>query len=168
MLTIKKMIIMKFNKILVTLLILGMLTCGISAVFAEDGTLADGTTVPIPEGFSVLDTGSGIFTLATEDQQTVIAVMDEDVTSDAEQAKESQVANGAEFIADKTVTIGDTEVIEQHFTKSGLNLYGYLFKAGDKDFIVTYTSTGEMNVEDASSPVNQIITSLVGSTETSE
>ena len=156
---------MKLNKILVALLIVGMLSCGLSAVFAEDGTLADGTAVPIPDGFSVLDTGSGIFTLVTEDQQNVITVMDEDVTTDAEKAKQDQVENGAEFIDDKTVTIGDTEVIAQHFTKSGFNFYGYLFKAGDKDYIVTYTSPDEIDVEDASTPVNQIISSLVGTTE---
>ncbi|MBE6486513.1 MAG: DUF1795 domain-containing protein [Methanosphaera stadtmanae] len=156
---------MKLNKILVALLIVGMLSCGLSAVFAEEGTLSDGTKVTIPDGFSVLDTGSGIFTLVTEDQQNVITVMDEDVTTDAEKAKQDQVENGAEFIDDKTVTIGDTEVIAQHFTKSGFNFYGYLFKAGDKDYIVTYTSPDEIDVEDASTPVNQIISSLVGTTE---
>lgn len=159
---------MKLNKILVALLIVGMLSCGLSAVFAEDGTLADGTTVPIPEGFSVLDTGSGIFTLTTEDQQNVITVMDEGVTTDAEQAKQGQIDGGAEFIDDNTVTIGDTEVIAQHFTKGGFNLYGYLFSVGDKNYVVTYTSPDEMDVEDTSSPVNQIITSLVGATETTE
>lgn len=156
---------MKLNKILVTLLIVGMLSCGLSAVFAEDGTLTDGTTVTIPEGFSVLDTGSGIFTLTTEDKQNVITVMDQDITNDAEQAKQAQVENGAEFIDDKTVTIGDTEVIAQHFTKDNFNFYGYLFKVGDKDYIVTYTSPDEIDVEDASTPVNQIISSLVGTTE---
>ncbi len=152
---------MRLNKILIALLIAGMLTCSFSAVFAEDGTLSDGTTVPIPEGYSILDTGSGIFTLATEDQQTVITVIP-DATADADQAKETQVAGGAEFVSQETIQINGVDVIEQKFTKESLNLSGYLFTYNDKNYVVTFTSTGDNDATDAANPVNIIITSLTG------
>ena len=80
---------MKFNRILVALLIVGMLSCGLSAVFAEDGTLPDGTTVTIPEGYKVLNNENGLFTLVTEDQKNVIGVLTNDEPANIEEAKRS-------------------------------------------------------------------------------
>lgn len=159
---------MNLNKIFVTLLIVGMLSCGLSAVFAEDGTLPDGTAVAIPDGYSRLPNENGLFTLITEDQKNVIAVLTNDAPTDVEQAKQGQIANGAEFLDDKTVTIGDTQVIVQHFSKDGFNLYGNIFSVGDKNYVVTYTSPDEVDVSDASTPINQVISSLVGASGTSE
>lgn len=159
---------MKFNRILVALLIVGMLSCGLSAVFAEDGTLPDGTTVAIPDGYSVLANENGLFTLVTEDQKNVIAVLTNDEPTNVEEAKKGQMESGAEFIDDKTVKIGDTDVVVQHFSKDGFNLYGNIFSVGNKNYVVTYTSPDEVDVSDASTPVNQVITSLIGSAGTSE
>jgi len=159
---------MKLNKILVALLIVGMLSCGLSAVFAEDGTLSDGTVVAIPDGYSVLPNENGLFTLVTEDQKNVIAVLTNENPTDIEQAKQGQIDAGAEFIDDKTVSIGDTEVIVQHFSKGGFNLYGNIFSVGNKNYVVTYTSPDEVDVSDASTPVNQVISSLIGDSESSE
>ena len=159
---------MKFNRLLVALLIVGMLSCGLSAVFAEDGTLPDGTTVTIPEGYKVLNNENGLFTLVTEDQKNVIAVLTNDEPTNVEEAKKGQMESGAEFIDDKTVKIGDTDVVVQHFSKDGFNLYGNIFSVGNKNYVVTYTSPDEVDVSDASTPVNQVITSLIGSAGTSE
>jgi len=159
---------MKLNKILVALLIVGMLSCGLSAVFAEEGTLSDGTKVTIPDGYSVLATDNGLFTLVTEDQKNVIAVLTNDEPTDIEKAKEGQIESGAEFLENNTVTIGNTDVIVQHFSKDGFNIYGNIFTVGDKNYVVTFTSPDEVDVSDASTPINQVISSLIGDTETSE
>ena len=50
----------------------------------------------------------------------------------------------------------------------GFNLYGNIFSVGNKNYVVTYTSPDEVDVSDASTPVNQVITSLIGSAGTSE
>ncbi|RAP47764.1 MAG: hypothetical protein BZ135_01410 [Methanosphaera sp. rholeuAM6] len=153
---------MKFNKIVVTLLILGMLSCGFTAVFAEQGTLADGTAVEIPEGYSLLDTGSGLFTLSTDDQESIILVMYENVTTDTEKAKESQVSDGAEFISEQTVQINGVDVIEQKFSKDGYSLGAYIFTYNDVNYVVTFTTKGDVDASDAASPINVVITSLTG------
>lgn len=153
---------MKLNKILVALLIAGMLACSFSAVFAEDGTLEDGTAYTIPDTYSVLKSEKGIVTLATEDQSKVVTVTDVNVVS-AEEGKQAQIDTGAEFVSEDKVTINGVEVTEQKFTKDGLNLYGYLFNVNDVAFSITAVNNdADWNVEDAANPVNVVITSLTG------
>ena len=158
---------MKMKKILITLLIVGMLTCGLTAVFAEDGTLDDGTKFTIPEGYTVLKSEDGILTLTTDDQSHVVTVSNVNIGS-AEDGKQAQIDGGAEFQTEATKTINGVEVTEQNFVKNGLNLHAYLYKVGDVNFLTTAVNTdSEWNVEDTSNPVNVIITSLTGSTEES-
>lgn len=122
------------------------------------GTLDDGTSILIPEGFSKVE-GNDVFTIATEDQTNVIVVTDGGAI-DPEQGKQNQIDNGAEFVADSTVDIASVEVTVQQFTTQGLNLYGYLFTIDGNCFAITQTSTEEQDVTDSSNPVNQIITNL--------
>jgi hypothetical protein len=159
---------MKFNKLLITLLIVGMLSCCLTAVFAEEGTLPDGTTVSIPDGFSVLETDTGLFTLVTEDQKSVIGIQNQEIITDLEKAKQAQIENGATFVSDQSVDIAGIEVAEQKFTKQGLNMAGYLFTINDTQYVITYTTPDETDINDESNPVREIITGLAGGEETSE
>lgn len=155
---------MKMNKIIVTLLIVGMLTCGLTAVFAQDGTLPDGTTIPIPEGFQVKEVNNGPFFLVSDDQSEVITISNENTVNDPEAGKQNQIKNGANFESQQNIEINGVQIIEQKFTKEGFTIIGYIFSVGNKNYVITVTTqNAQWNAEDSANPVNIIISSLLES-----
>lgn len=153
---------MKINKILIMLLIMGMLTCGLTAVFAQEGTLPDGTKIPVPEGYEVKEFDKGPFFLVSDDQNEVITISNDNPDNDPEAGKQNQIKNGATFESEKTININGVDVIEQRFNKDGFTVLGYIFSVGDKNYvIVATTQNADWNAEDTSNPVNIILTSLL-------
>ena len=155
---------MKMKKIMLTLMIVGMLTCTLTAAFAEDGTLPDGTTIPVPEGYQVKEFDKGPFFLVSDDENEVITISNENQVNDPEEGKQNQIKNGANFESEQGIDIDGVQIIEQKFTKDGFIIYGYLFSVDDKNYVITVTTNNtQWNADDASNPVHIIISSLLES-----
>jgi len=154
---------MKFDKLIVTLIVIGILSCGFTAVFAEYGQLNDGTQFTVPDNYSIFTNENGTIGLITEDKQSTIAIMTRNPIS-AKEAKEAHSSNGYEFKSETTKNINGVEITEQIHKKNRLYFYDYFFKVNGKNIVVSLIDrSNNWNIEDSSNPINVIITSLTSS-----
>ena len=153
---------MKLNKLLIVLILIGILTCGLTVVFAEYGQLDNGREFVIPEGYSIFSNRDGLVGLISDDEKEIITIHTNGST--AEKVKEAEINNGYQFHSETTKNISDIEVLELYTTKEGFYYHTYFFKVNDNNFIVSSMSPySQWNIDDDSNPANVIISSLSNS-----
>ena len=151
---------MKFNKIILALLVVFILTSGTSIIFAEQVELSD-ISFDIPGNYSINKTTDDacILKCNNADNYTISLIQAE--SSDTILEKNSRMSSGFTFLSEENYTsTNGLDINQQNFMKNESYFSFYSFDVKNSTYMVIYTFPVHDELDNATNPVNEIIESI--------
>ena len=151
---------MKFNKIILALLVVFILTSGTSIIFAEQFELSD-VSFDIPGNYSINKTTDEACILKSDNADNYTISMIQVNSSDAILEKNSRMSSGFKFLSEeKNTSSNGIDINQQNFMKNESYFSFYSFEAKNLTYMVIYTFPVHDEAGNATNPVNEIIESI--------
>ena len=155
------MIHMNFNKVILALLVVFILTAGTSIIFAEEVKVS-GISFEVPGNYSVDKSTDELCVLKNNlsDDYAISVVLGE--SSDSTIEKHSRQASGFTLLSEENYTsTNNISVNQQNFMKNESYFSFYTFDVDSSYYMVIYTfPVHDDDLSDQVSPVNDIIDSI--------
>ena len=152
---------MKFNKIILALLVVFILTAGISIISAQEVTVG-GISFDVPGNYSINKTtdDSCIMKNNASDNYTLSVLLSE--SSDLALEKSSRMNSGFTFLSDDNYTsVNGIDINQQNFKKNETYFSFYTLKVNNSSYMVMYSFPVEdNNLNNQGNPVTEIIDSI--------
>ena len=151
---------MKFNKIILALLVVFILTSGTSIIFAEQFELSD-VSFDIPGNYSINKTTDEACILKSDNADNYTISMIQVNSSDAILEKNSRMSSGFTFLSEENYTSSNgIDINQQNFMKNESYFSFYSFEVKNSTYMVIYTFPVHDELNNATNPVNEIIESI--------
>ena len=152
---------MNFNKIMLALLAVFILTAGTSIIFAEEVKVSD-ISFEVPGNYSIDKTTDELCVLKNNlsDNYTISFILSE--SSEPTIEKHSRQASGFTLLSEENYTsTNNISVNQQNFMKNESYFSFYTFDVGSSSYLVIYTfPVHDDDLSDQVNPVNDIIDSI--------
>ena len=152
---------MKFNKLVLLLLVVFILTSSTSIIFAQEVKVSD-ISFDVPGNYSVNKTTDDSCLLKSNlgDNHTINVILSE--SSDSILEKNSRKTSGFDFLAEENYTSDNNiSINKQDFIKNESFFSFYSFKFDNSSYLIIYTfpTVGELK-NDSVNPVEELINSI--------
>ena len=151
---------MNFNKIILALLVVFVLTSSTSIIFAEEVKVSD-VSFDIPGNYSINKTtdDSCILKYDGSDNYTISVIQVE--SSNPILEKNSRLSSGFTFLSEENYTSENgLDINHQNFKKNESYFSFYTFDEGNSSYMMIYTFPVHDNLDNRTNPVNEIIESI--------
>ena len=151
---------MKFNKIILALLVVFILTSGTSIIFAEQFELSD-VSFDIPGNYSINKTTDEACILKSDNANNYTISVIQAESSDVILEKNSRMSSGFKFLSEENYTSSNgIDINQQNFMKNESYFSFYSFEVNNSTYMVIYTFPVHDELNNATNPVNEIIESI--------
>ena len=151
---------MKFNKIILALLVVFILTSSTSIIFAEQFELSD-VSFDIPGNYSINKTTDEACILKSDNANNYTISVIQAESSDVILEKNSRMSSGFKFLSEENYTSSNgIDINQQNFMKNESYFSFYSFEVNNSTYMVIYTFPVHDELNNATNPVNEIIESI--------
>lgn len=151
---------MNFNKIILALLVVFVLTSSTSIIFAEEVKVSD-VSFDIPGNYSINKTTneSCILKYDGADNYTISIIQAQ--SSNPILEKNSRLSSGFTLLSEENYTSENgLDINQQNFMKNESYFSFYTFDKGNSSYMMIYTFPVHDNSDNGMNPVNEIIESI--------